>query len=67
MPELRMHDLRHSFASALVNSGRSIYEVKQLLGHSKITTTERYAHLSQQTLLDATDAAAKATGITVSE
>lgn len=67
MPELRMHDLRHSFASALVNSGRSIYEVKQLLGHSKITTTERYAHLSQQTLLDATDAAAKATGIIVSE
>jgi integrase len=63
LPHLRLHDLRHSFASALVNSGRSIYEVQKLLGHSKVTTTERYSHLSNQTLLDAADAAATATGI----
>jgi site-specific recombinase XerD len=66
MPGLRLHDLRHSFASALVNAGRSIYEVQKLLGHAKVTTTERYAHLANQTLLDATDAAAHMTGITVS-
>ncbi|WP_199484282.1 tyrosine-type recombinase/integrase [Thiocapsa marina] len=66
MPGLRLHDLRHSFASALVNAGRSIYEVQKLLGHAKVTTTERYAHLANQTLLDATDAAAQVTGITVS-
>ena len=63
LPDLRLHDLRHSFASALVNAGRPIYEVQKLLGHSKVTTTERYSHLSNQTLLDAADAAARQTGI----
>jgi len=50
MPYLRVHDLRHSFASFLVNAGRSIYEVKELLGHADIKTTSRYAHLSQESL-----------------
>ena len=45
-----MHDLRHSFASALVNSGMTLYDVKQILGHANIKTTERYAHLSNQRL-----------------
>lgn len=63
LPTLRLHDLRHSFASALVNAGRPIYEVQKILRHSKITTTERYAHLADETLLDAADAAAKITGI----
>ena len=53
MPELRLHDLRHSLASFLVNAGRSIYEVQNILGHSQLVTTQRYAHLSQSTLLDA--------------
>lgn len=48
--ELRMHDLRHSFASALVNHGVSLYEVQRLLGHASIKTTERYAHLQQSSL-----------------
>jgi integrase len=63
LPALRLHDLRHSFASALVNSGRSIYEVKTVLGHANVTITERYAHLNNQTLLDAVDAAAKESGL----
>jgi len=50
MPELRVHDLRHSFASFLVNAGRSIYEVQELLGHADIKTTSRYAHLSRESL-----------------
>jgi integrase len=62
LPEVRMHDLRHSMASNLVNSGRSIYEVAKILGHSQIQTSQRYAHLSQDTLLAAVDAAADATG-----
>lgn len=53
MPDLRIHDLRHSFASFLVNAGRSLYEVGQLLGHTQLKTTMRYAHLSDQTLRDA--------------
>jgi len=41
-----------SATSALVNEGRSIYQVQKLLGHANISTTERYAHLSQQTLAE---------------
>jgi integrase len=50
MPDLRIHDLRHSFASFLVNAGRSLYEVQELLGHADIKTTSRYAHLSRERL-----------------
>ena len=53
LKDVRMHDLRHSFASFLVNAGRSLYEVQKLLGHTQITTTQRYAHLSQESLLSA--------------
>lgn len=53
LPDLRMHDLRHSFASFLVNGGCSLYEVQRLLGHTNSRTTQRYAHLSQAALLDA--------------
>ena len=60
--EVRMHDLRHSFASLLVNSGRSLYEVQHLLGHAQAKTTQRYTHLSQETLLDAANAATTAVG-----
>jgi site-specific recombinase XerD len=37
----------------LVNSGRTLYEVQQILGHSDSKVTERYAHLSTATLQDA--------------
>ena len=59
---VRMHDLRHSFASNLVNAGRSIYEVGTLLGHTQVKTTQRYAHLSDATLLSAMEEAANAVG-----
>jgi integrase len=55
LADVRMHDLRHSFASFLINSGRSLYEVQRLLGHNHVRTTQRYAHLSQETLLSATN------------
>lgn len=57
LADVRMHDLRHSMASNLVNSGRSIYEVSKILGHSQIKTSQRYAHLAHETLLAAADAA----------
>jgi len=62
MPDLRVHDLRHSFASFLVNGGRSIYEVQKILGHSQIKTTQRYAHLSNSSLVSAANEAAKQIG-----
>ena len=50
MADVRIHDLRHTFASTLVNNGVSLYEVQKLLGHAHIRTTERYAHLKQERL-----------------
>lgn len=50
LPDLRVHDLRHSYASALVNAGVPLYDVQHLLGHSSIRTTQRYAHLSRERL-----------------
>ena len=47
---LRIHDLRHSFASALVNKGVAIYDIQHLLGHQSIKTTQRYAHLDDHKL-----------------
>jgi site-specific recombinase XerD len=42
----RIHDLRHTFASRLINEGASLSEVGALLGHTQSATTLRYAHLS---------------------
>jgi len=55
LPDLRLHDLRHSFASFLVNSGVSLYVVQGLLGHAHTRYTQRYAHLTSDTLLDAAE------------
>ncbi len=57
LPKLRLHDLRHQYASLLVNSGRSLYEVQMILGHSDPKVTQRYAHLSTEALHAASDAA----------
>ena len=53
LAEVRVHDLRHSFASFLVNAGCSLYEVQKILGHSSVIMTQRYSHLSQDSLLRA--------------
>jgi integrase len=53
--DMRLHDLRHSFASFLVNRGVSLYIVQGLLGHSQARATQRYAHLTSDTLLDAAE------------
>lgn len=59
----RLHDLRHTFASLLINAGWSLYEVGQILGHSQLSTTARYAHLRQDRLAEAVNAAGRvATG-----
>jgi integrase len=62
LSDVRMHDLRHSFASLLINAGRTLYEVQHILGHTQVKTTQRYAHLSQDTLLAAANSATVALG-----
>jgi integrase len=57
---LRIHDLRHMYASFLVNSGRTLYEVQQILGHSDPSVTQRYAHLSSESLQEAANCASVA-------
>lgn len=60
MPKLRIHDLRHSYASALVNNGHSLYVVQQALGHASSVTSQRYSHLNSSVLHDAADSASRA-------
>ncbi len=55
LADVRIHDLRHTFASFLVNSGHSLYEVQKMLGHGDPRTTMRYAHLGQESLLAAAE------------
>lgn len=59
LTHLRIHDLRHQYASFLVNSGRTLYEVQQILGHSYPAVTQRYAHLSTKSLQDAANSASE--------
>jgi integrase len=57
---MRIHDLRHSFASTLANRGVDLYVIGKLLGHKRVETTKRYAHLVDATLRAATEAAGRA-------
>src|SRR5262249_40981221 len=52
---LRIHDLRHSYASQLVSAGHSLPLIGALLGHSQPQTTHRYAHLFDDPLRKATE------------
>jgi len=55
LKSVRIHDLRHTYASILINKGVSLYEIQRLLGHHHITMTERYAHLLPNTLKNKVD------------
>ena len=57
IPDVRLHDLRHTFASALASSGTSLRIIGGLLNHAQPGTTQRYAHLVDSALRDATEKA----------
>ena len=52
---MRLHDLRHSFASILVSAGASLPLIGQMLGHTQVQTTQRYAHLYDDPLRKAAE------------
>jgi len=53
LEHVHFHDLRHSTASAMINAGVPLHTVGKVLGHRDARSTDRYAHLSQDTLADA--------------
>lgn len=48
LADVRLHDLRHTFASMAVDAGESLYVLQKALGHKRASTTERYAHLRDE-------------------
>jgi integrase len=54
-PTVRIHDLRHTFASHLASSGVSLQVIGKLIGHTQIATTMRYSHLQDEALRNATN------------
>ena len=50
LEDVRMHDLRHSFASRALALGETLPVIGKLLGHSDIETTARYAHLAHDSI-----------------
>ena len=55
LDDVRIHDLRHSYASRALALGESIPMIGKLLGHSQIETTARYAHLTRDSVREAAE------------
>ena len=55
LPDVRLHDLRHSFASTAIRDNISLMVIGKLLGHALAETTSRYAHLSDEVIGDAAE------------
>ena len=53
--DVRCHDLRHTFASFGINGGQNLAVIGKLLGQSKILTTQRYAHLADDPVREASE------------
>ena len=63
LPTLRIHDLRHTYASMMLESGSNLIDVQQALGHASLTTTQVYTHVSPARKQERADATAGALGI----
>lgn len=57
LKDVRIHDLRHTFASTAVAAGQGLPMIGKLLGHTQVQTTARYAHLAADPVIRAIDVA----------
>ncbi len=67
LEDVRLHDLRHSFASIAVSGGASLPIIGALLGHTDSATTQRYAHLHDDPLKAASEAVGNRIAASLSE
>jgi site-specific recombinase XerD len=58
--DVRVHDARHTAATLLIEQGVNIRIVREVLGHTRVTTTERYTHVSTPLMKDAGERLASA-------
>lgn len=65
LEDVRIHDLRHTYASYAVNAGFTLPVIGKLLGHSKTATTERYAHLAVDPIRQANEKIGATLGATL--
>ena len=63
LEDVRLHDLRHSFASRALALGESLPMISKLLGHSQVETTARYAHLARDSVKDSAARIADSIGV----
>ena len=55
LKDVRLHDCRHSFSSRALALGESLPAIGKLLGHARVETTERYAHLARDSMHEAAE------------
>ena len=64
LDDVRIHDLRHSFASRALALGESLPMIGKLLGHTQVQTTARYAHLANESVKASVPASGTASALT---
>ena len=64
--DVRIHDLRHSFAIVAAGAGASLPVIGALLGHTQASTTQRYAHLAHDPLADVAETMGRLVGASLS-
>ena len=61
----RTHDTRHNFCSILASAGASLYTISKLVGHQSLAMTQRYAHLSPNTLQETSNIVSDKLGLAI--